>query len=100
LRSEDRRLGHARFLAAADDGAADRRRNFAPQESPPGLARSDRADSRRHESENPGVAASGGAAPVAGEPRAGYELAGKSTPREADPASDAGRGGRFPDARR
>src|SRR5437016_9172632 len=68
LRSEDRRRGHARFLAATDDGAADRRRNFAPQESPAGVARSDRSRAPRDESEKSGDAASGGAAPMAGEP--------------------------------
>ena len=98
LRSEGRQRGYARLLASADDGAADRRRNFAPQESPAGLARFDRARSPRHESENPGNTAPGPAASVAGKPSPGYELTGEGAPARADFASDTGRRRRFPDA--
>src|SRR5258708_17768026 len=66
LRSEGRRLGYARLLAAARDGAADRWRNFALEESSHSLARSDRARSRWDESENSGDATPGRAAPMAG----------------------------------
>ena len=45
--SQDRR-GYARLLASAGHGAADRWRNFAPQESPARLARFDRASSPRY----------------------------------------------------
>src|SRR5690348_10019540 len=98
LRSEDRRLGYARFLDAAGDGTTDRGRNFAPQESQAGVVGCDRADSARHEPEECGGAASGGTTPVAGKPCGGHDAAGNRALGEADPASDAWRRGCLPAA--
>src|SRR5690349_6656757 len=100
LWSEDRQCGYARFLAALDDGAANRRPDLAFEESPPSLARFDRARSPRYKSENSRGAASGGTAPTAGEPCAGYDFSGKDALGEANGAPDTWRCGRFVDARR